>query len=518
MEPTLLSIDCGTQSLRALLFDARGRLLAKRKVEYEPYAPGPPGRAEQDARVYWRALVEACRGLAAAEPGLMAAAAGVGVTAQRDSMICLDEAGEPLRPAILWLDQRKARPPYRPGLPLRAALACVGMAEAVLLTQEEGKGSWIRQNEPEIWERTRKYVQVSGYLTRKLCGRFADSVASQIGHLPFDYRRQAWAKPGSLNARMFPVEPGKLPELVPAGEAIGEIGSAAAAETGIPAGIPLVAAGSDKGCETLGMGVVGPGRASLSFGTTATIQATTARYAEPIAFMPAYPSPLPGRFNPEVEIFRGYWMVTWFKRQFAYGEVLEARSRGIEAEAMLDELLRATPAGAHGLVMQPYWTPMLKMPSAKGAVIGFGDVHERAHLYRAIIEGLAYGLKEGLGAIERSTKARVSELAVSGGASSSDEICRISSDVFDLPLYRGESCESSGLGAAMTTAAGLGLYPGVEAAAAAMSSRSRVFEPDPGRARLYRELYERVYLRMYKALSPLYEEIREITGYPEKPL
>jgi sugar (pentulose or hexulose) kinase len=183
---------------------------------------------------------------------------------------------------------------------------------------------------------------------------------------------------------------------------------------------------------------------------------------------------------------------------------------------MLDELLKKTPAGGHGLVMQPYWTPMLKMPSAKGAIIGFGDVHDRAYLYRAIIEGLAYGLKEGLHSIERAGGVKARELAVSGGASQSDEICRTTADVFDMPLVRGATYETSGLGAAMVAAAGLGMHSSVEEAVLAMSRRDRAFEPDRGRAALYRELYERVYKRMYKALAPLYEEIRDITNYPER--
>ncbi|MBU1079906.1 MAG: carbohydrate kinase, partial [Spirochaetes bacterium] len=236
-----------------------------------------------------------------------------------------------------------------------------------------------------------------------------------------------------------------------------------------------------------------------------------------LAFMPAYPAAIPGRFNPEVEIFRGYWMIAWFKNQFAYKEVVEAEARGVQAEEMLDSLLRETPAGGHGLVMQPYWTAGLKSPSAKGALIGFGDVHERSHLYRAIIEGLAFGLKEGLESIERVSKKKVESLRVSGGASQSDAICQISADVFDLPIARGETFEASGLGAAMCAAAGLGWYPGVAEASVAMSSRARAFEPDPKNARLYGELYGRVYKKMYKALSPLYESIRDITGYPERP-
>ncbi|MBL8967435.1 MAG: FGGY-family carbohydrate kinase, partial [Spirochaetaceae bacterium] len=475
-----------------------------------------PGRAEQDPAVYWNALVLACRDLAERRPELMRAVAGIGVTSQRATMICLDKEGRTLRPAILWLDVRKAEPPYRPGLGMRAALGLIGMEEAIMLTQEEGKCNWIMQNEPELWAKTYKYVEVSGYLTNRLTGSFSDSTASCIGHLPFNYKRQDWCKPGELNSRLFPVPREKLPDLVPPGAVIAAVTPEAAAATGLPAGIPLVAAGSDKGCETIGMGVTRPDKASLSFGTTATIQTTSPRYFEPLTFMPAYPAPIPGHFNPEVEIFRGYWMITWFKNQFAYEEVREAEARGIVPEAMLDELLKRTPAGGHGLVMQPYWTPMFKMPSAKGAIIGFGDVHDRAHVYRAIIEGLAYGLKEGLHSMEKAGRAKITELAVSGGASQSDEICRITADVFNLPLVRGATYETSGLGAAMVVAAGLGMYPSVEAAIAAMARRDRVFAPDPRRAELYDKLYGKVYKKMYAALAPLYEEIRDITNYPER--
>jgi sugar (pentulose or hexulose) kinase len=516
MDPLILTIDCGTQSTRALIFDREGRLLDKTRIEYAPYDAGEPGRAEQDAGVYWKAASEACRDLAGRRPELAAAVAGIGVTAQRDTMICLDGEGLPLRKAILWLDLRKAPPAYRPRFPMRAALAAVGMGEAILKTQEGCKGSWIMAHEPDIWDRTAKFVQVSGYLYHGLTGRFADSTASQIGHMPFDYRRQEWCGPGALNAKLFPVPADKLCELVEPGKELGRLSGEAAAETGFRAGTPVFASGSDKGCETIGMGVVDDSRASLSFGTTATIQTTSARYYEPLSFMPAYPAPIPGAYNPEVEIFRGYWMITWFKNQFAYAEVLEARSRGISAEVMLDELLKRTPAGGNGLVMQPYWTPMLKTPSAKGSIIGFGDVHDRAYLYRAIIEGLAYGLKDGLRAIEKAGKVRIEELAVSSGASQSDEICRTTADVFDLPLVRGETYETSGLGAAMTVAAGLGMYPGVAEAVAAMSRRSKVFEPDRCRAELYEELYRRVYRKMYAALEPFYEAIRDITDYPER--
>jgi len=412
---------------------------------------------------------------------------------------------------------RTAGAPYRPGGLLRLGLAAIGMGEAMKKTQESGACNWIMQNDPEAWARTRAFVQVSGFVHARMTGDFVDSVASQIGHMPFDYRRQAWAAKGHLNARMFPVEPERLPRLVAPGSIVGRLNASAAAERGLPAGLPVVAAGSDKGCETLGAGVADESVASLSFGTTATVQTTSRRYLEPLAFMPAYPAAIPGRYNPEVEIFRGYWMLSWFKSQFAFQEVAEAEARGLAAEEMLDELLRSTPPGCHGLIMQPYWTAGLKTPSAKGALVGFGDVHERSHLYRAIVEGLAYGLKEGLEAIERVSRVRVRSLRVSGGASQSDAICQASADVFNLPLSRGKTFEASGLGAAMCAAAGLGWHPSVEEASRAMAGTARTFEPDPGNTALYGELYRRVYKKMYKALAPLYESIRDITGYPERP-
>ncbi|MBU0935491.1 MAG: FGGY-family carbohydrate kinase [Spirochaetes bacterium] len=517
MSDCVLSIDCGTQSLRALVFNAQGELLARRKIEYEPYFSVQPGWAEQDPEIWWQALLSAVRGLLEAAPEMEKRIVGLALTTQRDSMICVDQNGRVVRPATLWLDSRKAVPPWRPDPFTGLALGLVGMSEAVVKTQEAGRCSWLMQNEPDNWQRTYKYVQVSGFLTARLTGEYRDSVASQIGHLPFDYKHQRWATARQRNAKMFPVDPAKLPELVPAGQELGRLTNEAAAACGLPAGLPVFAAGSDKGCETLGMGVLDESTASLSFGTTATIQTTSRRYLEPLRFMPSYPAALPGHWNPEVEIFRGYWMITWFKNQFAYQEVLEANAKNIVPEMALNQLLESTPPGGHGLVMQPYWTAGLKHPAAKGAIIGFGDVHERAHLYRAIIEGLAFGLKDGLHSIQKVSRKQIHELAVSGGASQSDQICQISADIFNLPLYRGATYETSGLGAAMCAAAGLGWYASVEDAARAMSRRSTCFEPRREPAVLYKQLYTRVYSKMYKALSPLYEEIREITNYPEKP-
>jgi len=516
MEKMILSIDCGTQSLRALLFSPTGKLLDKVQVEYEPYYSLKPGWAEQDAEVFWKSLCRACLALHASCPERFRNIAGVGVSTQRASMVNVDRSGNPLRPVITWLDQRKASPVFNPNAVVKLALKAIGLDEALNKTQTDGKCNWIMQNQPDVWEKTHKYLQVSGFLNYRLTGNFIDSLASQIGHVPFDYKKVQWASPRALTSRLFPIEPEKLPETVAPGELIGTVTSLASEQTAIPEGVPVVACGSDKGCETLGMGVLNPSMVSLSFGTTATVQTTTPKYVEPIRFMPPYPAPIPGHFNPEVEIFRGYWMITWFKNEFAHKEVTEALGKGLTPEVMLDRLLDQAPPGSMGLMVQPFWGPGLEHPEAKGAMIGFGDVHKRAHVYRALIEGLAYGLLDGMQKMEKSVGLHVERAAVSGGASQSDAICRISSDVFNLPMVRGKTSETTGLGTAIVTAVGTGIHSSFESAIQSMVCYDRVFEPNPENAAIYRELYNRVYRKMYGALKPMYKEIRDITGYPEK--
>ena len=515
---TILSIDCGTQSLRAIIFSMKGDLLAIQRVVFDPYVSRHAGWAEQDALVYWNALREACQKLKNENAELFGTISGVGVTSLRNSMINVDEEGIPLRPVFVWLDQRKADPVYKPGLFTKLVIAYIGIGDSIKKAQRDGKCNWVRQNQPGIWTKTHKYLQVSGFLNFKLTGEFKDSVASQIGHIPFDYKKQKWGNPKKLttfSAKLYPVEKEKLPELVHAGKVLGYISSKAAIDTGLPEKLPVIACGSDKGCETLGMGVLKNDTASLSFGTAATIQTTSKKYLEPIRFMPAYPAAYPGFFNPEVEIFRGFWMISWFKNEFAHNEIQLAGERGVSPEEVLNELLEQSPPGAMGLIAQPYWSPGLSQPEAKGAMLGFGDVHKKPHMYRAVIEGLVYALKDGKEKIEKVTGKKIHKLMVSGGASQSNEICQIAADIMNLPVVRGKTTENSGLGAAMLTAFGTGYYNSVDDAVKNMIQYKDTFHPNRNHVRLYDRLYRRIYKKMYLKLEAFYHDIREITGYPE---
>jgi sugar (pentulose or hexulose) kinase len=396
------------------------------------------------------------------------------------------------------------------------AFRALGVTETVAAFRADAEANVLARTEPDTWRRVRHYLFLSGYLVHALTGRFADSVAAQVGYVPFDHKAQAWARAGDWKWEAVPVDPAWLPELVPPGGTLGVITSAASAATGIPEGLPLVATAGDKACEVLGSGALDPRVGAVSLGTTASFNTTHERYVEVIPMVPPYPAAVPGRYSLEVNVYRGYWMIEWFKREFGAAEVARARQLGVEAETLFDELVAATPPGSMGLILQPYWSPGVRVPGpeAKGAVIGWGDVHTRAHLYRAILEGLAYALREGAERSVKRTHVPVTELRVSGGGSQSPSAVQLTADIFGLPASRPHTHETSGLGAAIDAAVGLGVHPSFEAAVAAMTRIAETREPDPANQAVYDDLYRSVYLRMYERLRPLYEEIRRITGYP----
>jgi sugar (pentulose or hexulose) kinase len=514
-EPLLLAIDQGTQSVRALVFGGQGQLLAKSQIEITPYFSRQPGWAEQECDYFWQSLCQACQQLWQQHPGLKQRVVAASLTTQRASVVCLDKNMRPLRPAIIWLDRRSTH--EYPAAPVWLKAAGRLLAGNTLRHfQSKAECNWLAADEPDIWAATRHYLLLSGYLTWKLTDNLVDAIPSQVGYLPFDFKRQAWANAHDPKWRLLTVKREQLPRLIPAAGRLGNISKVAAAATGLQEGLPLYAAGADKACEVLGNGAIEPSTACLSYGTTATLNTCNKRYVESMPLVPAYAAAMPGFYNTEVIVQRGYWMVNWFKREFAQAEVMEAANRGIAPELLFDDLLRQSPPGAQGLMLQPFWNPGVRIPGpeAKGAIIGFGDVHTRAHLYRAIIEGIGYALRDGLERVQKRNGVPVKELRVSGGGSQSDEILQITADIFNLPVVRPHTFETSGLGAAINAAVGAGLYPDHHAAVAVMTHPERQFLPRLDHVRQYDALFRQVYRPLYGRLAPLYRHIRHITNYP----
>ncbi len=377
--PLLLALDVGTQSVRAIVFTATGELVARSKIPIEPYVAPEPGWAEQECHYYFDKLALACRELwQQVDP---AALVGVALTTQRGTVVNVDAQGTPLRPAIVWLDQRRTRGEKKIGGAWGLLFRVAGVRETVANFQADAEVNWLRKHQPEVWAKTDKFLLLSGYLSYRLVGRYVDSVACQVGYLPFDYKKLCWAGERDWKWRAARVEPAKLPELVPPGQRLGTISAAAAKATGIPEGLPMIAAAADKACEVLGAGCTTPEAASLSLGTTATINTTSRRYVEVVPLIPPFPAALPGAYSTEIQIYRGFWLVSWFLKEFAASERVIAEAEGVSVEAVLERAITTIPAGSEGLILQPTWSPGAHIgPEARGAIVGFTEKQTRTNL------------------------------------------------------------------------------------------------------------------------------------------
>ena len=502
--PLVLTIDMGTQSARALLCDSRGEITAKVQKAYSPpYFSKQPGWAEQTPAFYWEAICECCQKLRRQNEGRWEDIAAVTISTIRDSCVCLDERMEPLRDVILWLDARESANDKIPGL-IGALYKAAGVNDTVTLQRRVSACNWLAENEPALWAKTAKFALLSAWLNYKMCGNLVDAIASTVGHVPFSNKTRKWMAPNDLARPIFDVRDDQCYDLVQAGETMGRVTAQAAAETGIPAGLPLVATGSDKACETLGLGCMTPDIAALSFGTTATVEITLPKYVEPFPHLPPYSSVMPGYYTPEVEVFRGYWLVTWFKKEFAATERAEAEALGVSPEVVLNRRLHEIPPGCGGLMLHPYITPGLAMPHARGSLIGLADNHTRMHFYRAIIEGINFALMEGLAQIEKRGKCKAKSLRVAGGGSQSAEILQITANMFGLPVQRLHTHEVTGLGSSLAAFVALGVHPSYESAVASMVRPQEAFVPDLEESALYRKLYEETFVKVFPKLEGFY--------------
>ena len=513
----VLVFDIGTQSSRAMLVNTQGEIIAKKQKKHDPpYVSMQADWAEQDADYYYQCICQAALELKALNLKEWDEIEAVSITTIRDTVVCVDKEGKPLRPAILWLDKRRAKGNPKFSQLTKFMLKAVGMDETVKVQFQKSHCNWIRSEEPEIWEKTDKFLLLSGYLIYKLTGQMTDAAASLVAHLPIDSKTRNWQSQNALTRPVFPVEKEKLCKVSETGEIMGYISQQMEEDSGVKKGLPVIATGSDKACEILGLGCINKEKAAIGLGTTATITFMIDRYLEPERFIPPYPSIIQGCYTPEIEIFRGYWLISWFKKEFAAKEVVQAEQLGISAEELLNKRLQEIPAGCEGLLFQPYFTPNITMPSARGAAIGFSDAHTRIHIYRAIIEGINFALMDGMKQLEKRAGHKFKEIYLGGGGSQSDEICQITANMFGLPVVRTQSYEVTGIGCALSTFVSLGVFKNYEEAVAAMVHEKDRFEPDLQTYKIYEELYEDIFKKIYGKLAPLYKRLHEIYHFKEQ--
>ncbi len=515
IEPVILTFDIGTQSMRGMLVTKTGDFEAFEQIHYdEPYFSLNPSWAEQKPNFYYDKLCEVSQILKAKHETAFENIIGVTVTTMRDTAICLDINKKPLRDIILWLDKRESKQAaVRVPLWLRIALRIARMRDVFDRQLRMAPCNWIKAHEKSIWKKTDKYVMLPTYMNYLMTGNLTDSIANMIGYIPIDYKGRKWEKHFGVMKYIANIDSDKLIDFCNPGEVVGFITETCHEQSGIPMGLPLIATGSDKSCESLGVGATKSNEIAASFGTTVTVQICAKNYITPAPFAPAYPSVYKNNYNSEIQIYRGYWMLSWFKKEIGVLEALEAKKLGITIEQLLSKKLFNIPAGCDGLMLQPYWGSGVLNPHSKGAMIGFSEKHTRMHIYKAIVEGLGFAVLEGMQTLQKRQKKEITRAYLSGGGSQSDEICQIMSSIAGIPIYKMQTHEACGLGSSIVAFVALDVFSDYDEAIKSMCHVYRIFAPNWEEHKIYKNLYNDVYVKMFGKLEPLYKKIIDIVTH-----
>ncbi len=506
----VISIDFGTQSVRVAIINELGKILAIEQEKYDiPYFSLKPGYAEQDPNYYYDLMCKASKRLVEKNKELMNDVVSFSSTCFRDTAAFLDKDYKVIRPSIIWLDQRKAKLEHKIPLLYTLAFCVVGMNDTIILNRKRTPAIWLEENEPDNYAKIAHYAPLNSYFNYRILGRLADSPSNMIGHFPINFKTGKVYGKNAIKGCIFDIDPKLIPEIVPVGSVIGEVTEIGHKETGLPKGLKYIATGNDKSCEALGSGATEKGSVHVSMGTACSIAMTSKKYFEPIRFLPSYITAYKGYYSGEMQIYRGCWMLSWFAKEFGKEAIEEAEIEKIAPEHLLNKKILAIPPGSDGLVLQPFWGPQLERPLAKGSIIGFYDVHTKYHMYRSIIEGLGYCLKEGLESISKNCHQKPKYITIGGGGSKSNAICQILADIFNLPVYKPSNYEVSIIGCAMSQLVALNIYKDVEECKKACVEYETIYKPNPENAKKYEYLYKNVYKKVYPKLKSVYAELSE---------
>lgn len=495
-----LGIDIGTSGAKVLVVGDDGQVLGSTTIAYELDIPRP-GWAEQDPEQWARATKQAVRTVCAAVSGVDIRA--IGLTGQMHGLVLLDERGHVLRPAILWCDGRTTEQcrdiTHRIGAERLIQLTCNPALEGFTAP----KLLWVRDHEPEIFQRTKTVLLPKDYVRYVLTGERATEVSDASGTLLFDVRRRRWSEE-MLAALEVPAS--FLPQVYESPEITGVLRREVARELGLPAGIPVVGGGGDQAAGAVGTGIVEPGLVSATIGSSGVVFAHSADVLlDPQGRVHTFCHAVPGAWHV-MGVTQGAGLsLRWWRDHFGDTETTVARRLGIDPYALLIEEAAQAPAGSEGLIWLPYLmgerTPHLDA-LARGVLFGISGHHTRAHVLRAVLEGVVYSLRDSI-EILREMKVPLSIVRVSGGGARSALWRQIQADTYQMPVCAMQVEEGPSFGAALLGAVGAGRFASVSEGCRSWVRFQPPQEPRSSYIPQYEEGY-RLYQRLYPALRALF--------------
>ena len=454
----LIGVDGGTQSSKVVVYDLEGNVVCQGRRALKPFSRPEPGIVEHPDDDCWESIAAASREAMAAFPGDPGDILGVGLCTIRCCKAFLRADGSLLHPLMSWMDSRA----YQPYLP----------------------------DDPDLAYATTS----SGYMTHRFTGRFRDSAANNIIlQWPIDTDTWQWSTDPAL-LQQFNVRREQLFDLLMPGEIAGRVTAAAAAATGIPAGLPVVVTANDKAVEALGSGSLDDRTALISLGTYIASMVHGERNRQDAQHFWTNFGCIPHRYLYESHgIRRGMWTLTWFMDLLGPEFAAAAAARGVTREHVLEQEALHVPAGCDGLMRVLDWLAPTDKPFRKGIMLGFDARHTRAHGYRSILEAIALTMKDKVDAMADELGTQLREVVISGGGSSSPLFMQIFADVFGIPASRARGPSGASLGSAICAAVATGVYPDFATAVARMEKPRESFVPNAGNTDVYRRMNAAVY-------------------------
>ena len=489
---TILGIDLGTSSVKAMLFDAEQGVIAVRAEEYGVDI-AHPGWAQQSPALWWESLVRVLRWLESHYREAYRSVCAVGYSGQMHGMVLTDAKGQPVRPAVIWLDQRAGRQLEEIG----AALSEEDMGNVFCNRVSSGFAFpsllWVREQEPEIFARAAHFLSPKDYIRYKMTGEIGAEVVDASSTTLFATGERDWA--WEVIDR-FHLPPQLFPKVHESADIAGTVTVQCEAQTGLPAGIPVIYGSGDQPAQSIGNGVIGPGRIISNIGTGGQISAFSSR--------PAYDKKL--RTNTFCHAIRNAWTI--FGATLCSGMSLSWAKNKVFRVGSYEEINAAVAAvspGADGLIYLPYLsgerTPHMN-PDARGVFFGMTLGQEQGHFLRAVMEGVTYSLRDCLGILQE-LGVDAPEIIASGGATASPQWMQMQADILGKPVRVSRVKEQACLGSCLLAAVGTGVLPSLEEACGRFAVMDeRVYLPDAANADVYREGYD-TYRRLYERLWDL---------------
>ncbi len=494
----LLGIDIGTSGTKTALFSESGELAASYTGEYPLYQP-QNGYAEQEPEDWWQAVCDGIKAVLAQSGINPAEIAGIGLSGQMHGLVMLDEGGNVLRRSIIWCDQRTAKECEQmtavAGLDrlmkITAAPAMTGFTASKLL--------WVRNNEPEIYEKCRHVLLPKDYIRFRLTGEFATEVSDASGMQLLDIENRCWSDE-LLTA--FDIDRSLLARVYESPEITGEITAAAALKTGLKSGTPVVGGAGDNAAAAVGCAVVRDGRAFTTIGTSGVVFAHSSKMSpDSKGRIHTFCSAVPGEWHVMGVTQAAGLSLKWFRDNLCTDIIADAQSRGIDPYVIIDTLAAKSPAGANRLLWLPYLmgerTPHLD-PYARGVFFGLSAMHTKADMLRAVMEGVTFSLCDCLD-IFRENRINVGSMMACGGGGSSAFWRQMLADAFGCEVCTAVSSQGAALGAALLAGTGAGVFSDVREACDAVVGIKQRCSPDARNADIYGE-YRKLYKQLYPAL------------------